>query len=294
MLDEDDTGLPPLLAGAPSSTEFKKLRKRILRETRAAIETYGMVKPGDRWLVCLSGGKDSYTLLAALVELKWRGLLPVDLLACNLDQGQPGFPATVLPDFLTRMGVPHRIEFQDTYSVVKEKIPEGQTTCSLCSRLRRGNLYRIAREEGCSTVVLGHHRDDILETFFMNLFHGGRLATMPPRLLNEEGDLFLCRPLAFVAEADCEKFARGMGYPIIPCNLCGSQEGLQRVQVKHILDGWEARSPGRRQVMFRALMNVRPSHLCDPGLFDFAALLRTDAPIVSDFIENIPDLRHAP
>ncbi|TKD21565.1 tRNA 2-thiocytidine(32) synthetase TtcA [Rhodobacter capsulatus] len=291
MSDEDDTGLPPLLTGAPSSTEFKKLRKRILRETREAIETYGMVKPGDRWLVCLSGGKDSYTLLAALVELKWRGLLPVDLLACNLDQGQPGFPATVLPDFLTRMQVPHRIEFQDTYSVVKEKIPEGQTTCSLCSRLRRGNLYRIAREEGCSSVVLGHHRDDILETFFMNLFHGGRLATMPPRLLNEEGDLFVCRPLAFVAEADCEKFARGMGYPIIPCNLCGSQEGLQRVQVKQILDTWETRSPGRRQVMFRSLMNVRPSHLCDPGLFDFAALMRAEAPIGSDFIENMPNLR---
>lgn len=293
MADEDDTGLPPLLAGAPSSTEFKKLRKRILRETREAIETYGMVRPGDRWLVCLSGGKDSYTLLAALVELKWRGLLPVELLACNLDQGQPGFPATVLPDFLTRMQVPHRIEFQDTYSVVKDKIPEGQTTCSLCSRLRRGNLYRIAREEGCSTVVLGHHRDDILETFFMNLFHGGRLATMPPRLLNEEGDLFVCRPLAFVAEADCEKFARGMGYPIIPCNLCGSQEGLQRVQVKQILDAWEARSPGRRQVMFRSLMNVRPSHLCDPGLFDFAALLRSEAPIATDFIENMPNLRQA-
>lgn len=293
MANEDDTGLPPLLAGAPSSTEFKKLRKRILRETREAIETYGMVKPGDRWLVCLSGGKDSYTLLAALVELKWRGLLPIDLLACNLDQGQPGFPATVLPDFLTRMQVPHRIEFQDTYSVVKDKIPEGQTTCSLCSRLRRGNLYRIAREEGCSTVVLGHHRDDILETFFMNLFHGGRLATMPPRLLNEEGDLFVCRPLAFVAEADCEKFARGMGYPIIPCNLCGSQEGLQRVQVKQILDAWEARSPGRRQVMFRSLMNVRPSHLCDPGLFDFAALLRSEAPIATDFIENMPNLRQA-
>ncbi|ETD90152.1 tRNA 2-thiocytidine(32) synthetase TtcA [Rhodobacter capsulatus] len=291
MLDEDDTGLPPLLAGAPSSTEFKKLRKRILRETRDAIETYGMVRPGDRWLVCLSGGKDSYTLLAALVELKWRGLLPVDLLACNLDQGQPGFPATVLPDFLTRMGVAHRIEFQDTYSVVKEKIPAGQTTCSLCSRLRRGNLYRIAREEGCSTVVLGHHRDDILETFFMNLFHGGRLATMPPRLLNEEGDLFVCRPLAFVAEADCEKFARGMGYPIIPCNLCGSQEGLQRVQVKQILDAWEARSPGRRQVMFRSLMNVRPSHLCDPGLFDFAALMRAEAPVAGDFNENMPNLR---
>jgi len=291
MLDDEDLGLPPLLAGAPSSTEFKKLRKRILRETREAMDTYGMVTPGDRWLVCLSGGKDSYTLLAALVELKWRGLLPVELLACNLDQGQPGFPATVLPEFLTRMQVPHRIEFQDTYSVVKEKIPEGQTTCSLCSRLRRGNLYRIAREEGCSAVVLGHHRDDILETFFMNLFHGGRLATMPPKLLNEDGDLFVYRPLAFVAESDCERFARGMQYPIIPCNLCGSQEGLQRVQVKQILDGWEARSPGRRQVMFRSLMNVRPSHLCDPRIFDFAGLMRGEASFASDLSENIPNLR---
>ena len=227
---------------------------------------------GDRWLVCLSGGKDSYTLLAVLHELKWRGLLPVELLACNLDQGQPGFPATVLPEFLTRMGVPHRIEYQDTYSVVIDKIKPGGTMCSLCSRLRRGNLYRIAREEGCSTVVLGHHRDDILETFFMNLFHGGRLASMPPRLLNEDGDLYLARPLAFVAEADCDRFAKGMGYPIIPCDLCGSQEGLQRAQVKKLLDEWEVRTPGRRQIMFRALMNVRPSHLADPELFDFAGL----------------------
>ncbi|PTV95725.1 tRNA 2-thiocytidine biosynthesis protein TtcA [Rhodobacter aestuarii] len=297
MFDEDDAALPPLLAGVPSTTEFKKLRKRLLRETREALETYGMIEPGARWLVCLSGGKDSFTLLAVLTELKWRGLLPVELLACNLDQGQPGFPATVLPEFLTKMGVEHRIEYQDTYSVVKEKIPEGQTYCSLCSRLRRGNLYRIAREEGCSAVVLGHHRDDILETFFMNLFHGGRLATMPPKLLNEEGDLFVYRPLAFVAEADCEKFARGMNYPIIPCNLCGSQDGLQRVQVKQILDSWEARSPGRRQVMFRALMNTRPSHLCDPRVFDFAGLMRdmtkvaggTDS--VSDLSENIPNLK---
>ncbi|WP_097029856.1 tRNA 2-thiocytidine(32) synthetase TtcA [Cereibacter ovatus] len=271
MLD-DETEIHPLLSGAPQTTEFRKLRKRIVREVREAIETYGMVERGARWLVCLSGGKDSYTLLAVLHELKWRGLLPVDLLACNLDQGQPGFPATVLPEFLNRMGVPHRIEYQDTYSVVMDKIPQGRTYCSLCSRLRRGNLYRIAREEGCSAVVLGHHRDDILETFFMNLFHGGRLATMPPRLVNEDGDLFVCRPLAFVAEADCEKFARAMNYPIIPCDLCGSQEGLQRQQVKQILDGWEARSPGRRQVMFRALMNTRPSHLLDTGLFDFAGL----------------------
>ncbi len=294
MLDDDDAPIHPLFAGAPSGTEFKKLRKRIVRETREAIEKYGMIEKGARWLVCLSGGKDSYTLLAVLHELKWRGLLPVDLLACNLDQGQPDFPAAVLPAFLESRGVAHRIDYQDTYSVVKEKIPEGRTYCSLCSRLRRGNLYRIAREEGCSAVVLGHHRDDILETFFMNLFHGGRLATMPPKLLNEEGDLFVYRPLAFVAEADCARFARAMSYPIIPCDLCGSQEGLQRVQVKHLLDSWEARSPGRRQVMFRALMNVRPSHLCDPSVFDFAGLLRGSDPVVSDFSENIPNLRDAP
>jgi tRNA 2-thiocytidine biosynthesis protein TtcA len=271
MFDETDD-LPPILRGAPDTTEFKKLRKRLVREVREAIEAYGMVERGARWLVCLSGGKDSYTLLAVLQELQWRGLLPVDLLACNLDQGQPGFPATVLPEFLTRMKVPHRIEYADTYSVVMDKIPQGKTFCSLCSRLRRGNLYRIAREEGCSVVVLGHHRDDILETFFMNLFHGGRLATMPPKLVNEDGDLFVCRPLAFVAEGDCERFARAMNFPIIPCDLCGSQDGLQRQQVKQILDGWEARSPGRRQVMFRALMNTRPSHLLDPALFDFAGL----------------------
>ena len=278
----------PLFRGAPSSTEFRKLRKRLVRETRAAIETYDMIRPGDRWLVCLSGGKDSYTLLAVLHELKWRGLLPVELLACNLDQGQPGFPATVLPEFLTDRQVAHRIEYQDTYSIVKEKVPEGRTYCSLCSRLRRGNLYRIAREEGCTAVVLGHHRDDILETFFMNLFHGGRLASMPPKLLNEEGDLNVLRPLAFVAEADCDRFARAMNYPVIPCDLCGSQEGLQRMQVKKLLDEWEARSPGRRQVMFRALTNVRPSHLPDPNLFDFTAL----APDMSNFSEKqVPILR---
>ncbi|SNR23969.1 tRNA 2-thiocytidine(32) synthetase TtcA [Paracoccus sediminis] len=274
MLDDTDepTEIHPLFAGAPSSTEFRKLRKRLVRETRAAIGDYGMVRPGDRWLVCLSGGKDSYTLLAVLHELKWRGLLPVDLLACNLDQGQPNFPATVLPQFLTERGVAHRIEYQDTYTIVTDKIAPGGTMCSLCSRLRRGNLYRVAREEGCSAVVLGHHRDDILETFFMNLFHGGRLAAMPPKLLNEDGDLTVLRPLAYVAEADCERFSRAMNYPIIPCDLCGSQEGLQRVQVKRLLDEWESRTPGRRQVMFRALMNVRPSHLLDPNLFDFASL----------------------
>ncbi len=270
MLDQTD--IHPLFNGAPASTEFRKLRKRIVRQTREAIEHYAMATRGDRWLVCLSGGKDSYTLLAALTELQWRGVLQVEILACNLDQGQPGFPATVLPEFLTARGVPHRIEYADTYSIVVDKIPEGRTVCALCSRLRRGNLYRVAREEGCSAVVLGHHRDDILETFFMNLFHGGKLATMPPKLVNEEGDLMVLRPLAFVAEKDCDRFARAMNYPIIPCDLCGSQDGLQRQQVKAILDGWEKSAPGRRQVMFRALMNANPSHLLDPALFDFAGL----------------------
>ncbi|MDG1289735.1 MAG: tRNA 2-thiocytidine(32) synthetase TtcA [Lentibacter sp.] len=275
MLDKAED-IHPLFNGAPKSTEFKKLRKRIVSQTRGAIEQYGMIEPGGKWLVCLSGGKDSYTLLAVLHELKWRGLLPVELLACNLDQGQPGFPATVLPKFLQEREVAHRIEYQDTYSIVMDKVPQGRTFCALCSRLRRGNLYRIAREEGCTAVVLGHHRDDILETFFMNLFHGGRLATMPPKLVNEEGDLFVYRPLAHVAEVDCEKFARDLNYPIIPCDLCGSQDGLQRQQVKQILDGWEKNSPGRRQVMFRALMNTRPSHLLDPELFDFKALSRSE------------------
>ena len=289
MTDAPDD-IHPLFHGAPAGTEFRKLRKRIVREVREAVERYGMVEKGAKWLVCLSGGKDSYTLLAVLHELQWRGLLPVDLLACNLDQGQPGFPATVLPGFLERMGVPHRIEYQDTYSIVMDKVPQGRTYCALCSRLRRGHLYRIAREEGCSAVVLGHHRDDILETFFMNLFHGGRLATMPPKLVNEEGDLFLYRPLAHVAEADCERFARAMDYPIIPCDLCGSQDGLQRQQVKRLLDQWEANHPGRRQKMFRALMNARPSHLLDPALFDFARLARD--PLKSAAKEpDIPTLR---
>jgi tRNA 2-thiocytidine biosynthesis protein TtcA len=268
----------PLFHGAPATTEFRKLRKRIIRQTREAIDAYGMVDRDaaavsrPKWLVCLSGGKDSYTLLAALIELQWRGVLPVDLLACNLDQGQPGFPATVLPEFLEKMGVPHRIDYRDTYSIVVDKVPQGRTYCALCSRLRRGNLYRIAREEGCSAVVLGHHRDDILETFFLNLFHAGKVATMPPKLLNEDGDLLVLRPLAHVAEADCEAFAKKMNYPIIPCDLCGSQDGLQRQVIKKMLDDWEARAPGRRQKIFSALAQVRTSHMLDPSLFDFTAL----------------------
>lgn len=289
MLDAHDD-IHPLFHGAPKSAEFKKLRKRLIRDTREAIERYGMIEPGTRWLVCMSGGKDSYTLLAVLTELKWRGLLPVELLACNLDQGQPNFPATVLPEFLSRMGVAHRIEYQDTYSIVKDKVPAGRTYCALCSRLRRGNLYRIAREEGCSAVVLGHHRDDILETFFLNLFHGGKLATMPPKLLNDEGDLHVLRPLAHIAEDDCARFAKALNYPIIPCDLCGSQDGLQRQAIKQMLDGWEARAPGRRAKMFSALTQARPSHLLDTDLFDFGALLReTDK--ISENPNQPPQLR---
>ncbi len=282
--DEAEGGFHPLFAEVPSSVEFNKLRKRLLRLTRQAIEDFAMVKPGERWLVALSGGKDSYGLLALLLDLKWRGLLPVDLLACNLDQGQPNFPKHVLPDYLNANRIQHRIEYQDTYSVVTDKLPEGSTYCSLCSRLRRGHLYRIAREEGCSALVLGHHREDILETFFMNLFHGGRLAAMPPKLLNDEGDVMVLRPLAYCAEADLEKFANAMKFPIIPCDLCGSQEGLQRNAMKAMLDDIEKRMPGRKDTMIRAMTNVRPSHLLDRKLFDFAALDLNPGSDISDDI----------
>ena len=271
--DTSGDGCHPLFREVPASVEFNKLRKRLLRLTRQAIEDFAMVKPGERWMICLSGGKDSYGLLALLLDLKWRGLLPVELLAVNLDQGQPNFPKHILPDFLNRYGIEHRIEYQDTYSIVTEKLPETSTYCSLCSRLRRGNLYRIAREEGCSAIVLGHHREDILETFFMNLFHGGRLAAMPPKLLNDEGDLMVFRPLAYAAEDDLEKFATAMQFPIIPCDLCGSQEGLQRNAMKAMLTDIEKRMPGRKDTMIRAMTNVRPSHLLDRKLFDFAGLM---------------------
>ncbi len=235
-----------------------------------------MVKPGTRWLVALSGGKDSYGLLALLADLKWRGLLPVELLACNLDQGQPGFPKHILPEFLKANGIAHRIEYRDTYSVVKEKVPEGQTYCALCSRLRRGNLYRIAREEGCSALVLGHHRDDCLETFFLNLFHGGRLSAMPGKLVNDEGDIEVLRPLIYCAESDLARFARAMDFPIIPCDLCGSEDGLQRNAIKGMLGDMERQNPGRKDIMVRALGHVHPSHLLDRNLFDFETLGRQE------------------
>ena len=261
-----------LWGNAPKTTEFNKLRKRLVRKVQQAISHYNMCEATGKWLVCMSGGKDSYTLLAILTELKKRGLLDVSLLACNLDQGQPGFPQTVLPSFLEKSEVPFVIEYRDTYSTVMEKTRAGDTLCSLCSRLRRANLYRIARENGCSAIVLGHHRDDILETFLMNFFHGGTLSTMPAKLLNDEGDLFVLRPLAYVAESDCDKFSRAMNYPIIPCNLCGSQDGLQRKQIKAMIQNWEKNSPGRSDIMLKSLTNVKSTHLLDPQLFDFSNL----------------------
>ncbi|MDY8110526.1 tRNA 2-thiocytidine(32) synthetase TtcA [Fulvimarina sp. 2208YS6-2-32] len=270
---DTDAGAHPLFAGAPSSVSFKKLRKRLLREVRETIAANAMARPGARWLVGVSGGKDSYGLLAILHDLKWRGLLPVDILACNLDQGQPNFPKHILPEWLSRFGIAYRIEYRDTYSIVTEKVPETATYCALCSRLRRGNLYRIAREEGCEALVLGHHRDDCLETFFMNLFHGGRLSAMPAKLLNDEGDLLVLRPLINSAEEDLARFAQAMAFPIIPCDLCGSQDGLQRNVTKAMLSDLETRFPGRKAVMMRALAHAKPSHLLDPSLFDFAGLM---------------------
>ncbi|MEM7740267.1 MAG: tRNA 2-thiocytidine(32) synthetase TtcA [Pseudomonadota bacterium] len=271
----------PAYAQAPSSLTFKKLRKRIVRQTQEAVHKFAMDAPRadgapQKWLVCLSGGKDSYGLLAALLDLKWQGALRAELLVCNLDQGQPGFPKEVLPTYLDGLGVRYRIITEDTYSIVTDKVPEGRTFCSLCSRLRRGILYRVAREEGCDAIVLGHHRDDALETFMMNLLHGGRLAAMPPKLKNDEGDLFVLRPLLFTAETDLAKLSQLCQFPIIPCNLCGTQEGLQRQAMKDLLNEWETKRPGKRDIMFRALQNVRPSHLVDERVFDFADLKRED------------------
>lgn len=272
-LAQEGEGAHKLFADAPDSVSFRKLRKRLLREVRETMSVHAMVRPGARWLVGISGGKDSYTLLSLLVDLQWRGLLPVDILACNLDQGQPGFPKHVLPDFLTSNGIAHRIEYRDTYSVVKAKVPAGGTYCALCSRLRRGNLYRIAREEGCEALVLGHHRDDSLETFFLNMFHGGKLAAMPAKLLNDDGDLLVLRPLITSCEGDIARFASAMRFPIIPCDLCGSQDGLQRNVIKAFLADMERTNPGRKDVIARALGNVSPSHLHDARLFDFASLM---------------------
>ena len=255
--------------------EAGKLEKRLCRLVGEAIGDYGMIEAGDRVMVCLSGGKDSYGLLDVLMKLRSRAPLSFELIAVNLDQRHPGYPERVLPEYLQSLGVPFRIEVQDTYSVVKRLVPEGQTMCSLCSRLRRGVLYRVARELGATKIALGHHRDDILETFFLNLFFGGKMKAMSPKLQSDDGQHVVIRPLAYVAESDLEAYAKAKAFPIIPCDLCGSQPTLQRKQVKHMLREWEKRHPGRVDSMFRALSNLTPSHLLDRTLFDFASVRAT-------------------
>jgi tRNA 2-thiocytidine biosynthesis protein TtcA len=252
--------------------EAGKLRKRLLRLAGQAIADYGMIAEGDRVMVCLSGGKDSYGLLDVLLELRSRAPVAFELVAVNLDQRHPGYPEHVLPRYLESRGVPHRIEVQDTYSIVKRVVPEGDTMCGLCSRLRRGVLYRVAREIGATKVALGHHRDDILETFFLNLFFGGTMKAMSPKLRSDDGAHVVIRPLAYVREVDLEAWAKLREFPIIPCDLCGSQDTLQRKQVKQMLREWEKRHPGRVESMFRALSDVVPSHLMDRKLFDFSAV----------------------
>jgi tRNA 2-thiocytidine biosynthesis protein TtcA len=283
-MDHDSTAA----AEAPATTprvdprkhafETNKLRKRLRRLVGEAIADYAMIDEGDRVMVCLSGGKDSYALLDILLTLKDAAPVRFDVIAVNLDQKQPGFPAHVLPAYLESRGVAHRIVEQDTYSVVKRVIPEGGTMCSLCSRLRRGALYRVASEIGATKIALGHHRDDLMATFFLNLFFGGTLKTMPPKLASDDGRHVVIRPLAYVRERDLARYAVAMQFPIIPCNLCGSQEHLQRRQVGEMLRDWERRSPGRVESIFRAMGNVAPSHLLDRALFDFRAVEAGGAP----------------
>ena len=252
--------------------EGNKLAKRLRRLVGEAIADFDMIHNGDKVMVCLSGGKDSYALLDVLLSLKSHAPVDFDIVAVNLDQKHPGFPTEVLPDYLTSIGVPFRIVEQDTYSVVKRVIPEGKTMCSLCSRLRRGALYRVAKEIGATKIALGHHRDDILETFFLNLFHGGRLKAMPPKLISDDGQHIVIRPLAYCKEADLEEYATLRQFPIIPCNLCGSQDNLQRQVVKNMLREWEMKFPGRLETMFASLQRTSPSHLLDARQFDFANL----------------------
>jgi tRNA 2-thiocytidine biosynthesis protein TtcA len=280
-MDSSPCSPPPAPAPArahdPRKAEFEtnKLRKRLRRLVGQAIADYAMIEPGDRVMVCLSGGKDSHGLLDILLTLKDAAPVRFEVIAVNLDQKQPGFPADVLPRYLAERGVPFRIEEQDTYSVVKRLIPEGGTMCSLCSRLRRGVLYRVAGEIGATKIALGHHRDDLMATFFLNLFFGGKLKTMPPKLVSDDGRNVVIRPLCYVRERDLARYAEAMAFPIIPCTLCGSQEHLQRKQVSAMLREWEKRHVGRLDSIFSALGTVTPSHLLDRTLYDFAAVRAT-------------------
>ena len=261
-----------LIQPRPKGAQAEKLETRLCRLVGQAIADFRMIEEGDRVMVCLSGGKDSYGLLEVLLSLRSRAAIHFELIAVNLDQKQPGFPAHVLPEYLTRRGVPFHIETRDTYSVVKRLIPDGQTTCSLCSRLRRGHLYRLATELGATKIALGHHRDDILETLLLNVFFTGKLKAMPPKLRSKSGRHLVIRPLAYVKEADLERYATLLQFPIIPCDLCGSQENLKRQQVKALLREWDQRFPGSKDSMFAALSNISPSLLLDRRLFDFSAL----------------------
>ncbi len=256
--------------GARRSLEIAKLSKRLHRQVGQAIVDFNMIGAGDRVMVCLSGGKDSYTLLDVLIELRRRAPVTFELVAVNLDQKQPGFPEDVLPRYLDTVGVEYRIVEQDTYSIVKRLVPEGQTMCSACSRLRRGILYRTATELGATRIALGHHRDDMVQTLFMNMFFGGRMKGMPPKLVSDDGQHVVIRPLAYVAEADIRRWAAWRDYPIIPCNLCGSQTNLQRVKIGNMLREWEREHPGRIDRIFRAMGHITPSHMMDRNLFPFA------------------------
>ena len=251
------------------STNFNRLKGRLEHMVGQAIADFNMIEDGDSVMVCLSGGKDSYTLLNILLALRKRAPVDFRIVAMNLDQKQPGFPAGVLPDYLKRLGIEYHIETQDTYSIVKQKIPEGKTTCSLCSRLRRGIIYRVASKLGANKIALGHHRDDMVETLFLNMFFGGKLKAMPPKLVTDKGDHIVIRPLAYCPEKDIARYARGMKFPIVPCNLCGSQENLQRQNIKEMLARWEHEYPGRTQTIFTAMQNAVPSHLLDAELFNF-------------------------
>ncbi|WP_158774776.1 tRNA 2-thiocytidine(32) synthetase TtcA [Cobetia sp. L2A1] len=257
---------------ATSKRDLNKLQRRLRRQVGTAITDYGMIRDGDKVMVCLSGGKDSYTMLDILMNLQRNAPVEFSLVAVNLDQKQPGFPEHVLPAWLESVGVEYHVLERDTYSIVKEKVPEGKTTCGLCSRLRRGSLYSFAQEIGATKIALGHHRDDILETLFLNMFFGGKLKTMPPKLLSDDQRNIVIRPLAYCRESDIEAYSAAREFPIIPCNLCGSQENLQRQVVKDMLQDWERQYPGRLETMFHAVTSVAPSHLADRELFDFAGL----------------------
>ena len=261
-----------------TSNNLQKLRKYLEGRTGKAIIEYNMIEDGDTVLVCLSGGKDSYTLLAMLMALQQRAPIKFRLIAMNLDQKQPGFPADILPRYFESIGIEYQIVEADTYSVVKEKIPEGKTTCSLCSRLRRGIIYRTAKELGANKIALGHHRDDMVHTLFLNLLFGGKLKAMPPKLVTDDKAHVVIRPLAYCAESDIAKFARVMEFPIIPCNLCGSQDNLQRQKIKEMMQDWDKRFPGRTESVFTAMQNIVPSHLADTELFDFRGL-KLDTPV---------------